>query len=412
MPAAVKPSPGRITIFEGLRAYLAWWVVGYHILSECGFESRFLPGILRVVGAAGGEAVRVFIILSGFVITHLLLNKKESYRLFLTRRFFRLYPAFIGAVILGAALLPWIVDLYTYLKANPLATTPRLEDWWMNGADHFWRYLPASVTMLHGAMPNALLPHAQAAFISPGWSISLEWQFYLVVPFVLRLASKWPFYTMAGIALVVATSDYWPVGEWGSFLPQRAEYFLLGCVSYLVYRRLPSVRWSGPLPLIVWTALIWITLSPEWRKMLAGSYEFSIGPWLPVGIWSLALSLAVDHRTSPENPRMRGCYWLFNNPVIQALGKISFSTYLYHYFAIFAGLALFRALGLPANKYYALAVVAPVTLLLTIAISFLVYHAVEKPGIAWGSHYCRRLQLRLKTPPAVAGLVLKENARS
>jgi hypothetical protein len=37
----------------------------------------------------------------------------------------------------------------------------------------FWAHLP----MLHGVVPNNILPNAVAAFVAPTWSTSLEWQY-------------------------------------------------------------------------------------------------------------------------------------------------------------------------------------------------------------------------------------------
>ena len=389
---------GRISIFEGLRAYLAWWVVGCHILAECGFDQKFLPGVLRVMRGGGGEAVCIFIILSGFAIMHLLATKKEPYRIFILRRFFRLYPAFIIAVIIGMIFIPQIRDLCSYLKTG-IQQGSNLETRWIEYSEHFWRYIPTSFTMLHGAVPRALLPHAQEAFVPPGWSISLEWQFYLLAPFILCIARRAPFTSILAITILAVTSVHWPIGGWGSFLPQRGQYFLLGCLSYTLYHRLPKVPLGGTIPLTAWVSLFWIALFPEWHAVLIGSYDFTLGPWLPLGIWSLMFAIALDYRASPQARGMSLVYWTFNNRLTQTLGKISFSTYLYHYFALFIGLALFRATKLPETKYNALMVAAPVTIILSLAFSFIIYHIIEKPGVNAGAWYCRRLTATSSTNP-------------
>lgn len=74
----------RLIELEVLRGFLACWVVGFHIVT---ISALPVPGaIARLIDEA--HAVNTFIILSGFVICTLRLNKAEAYRIFLFRRFF------------------------------------------------------------------------------------------------------------------------------------------------------------------------------------------------------------------------------------------------------------------------------------------------------------------------------------
>ena len=49
--------------------------------------------------STGKAAVEGFIVLSGYVITQLILTKRESYRTFITRRFMRLFPVFFVCLL-------------------------------------------------------------------------------------------------------------------------------------------------------------------------------------------------------------------------------------------------------------------------------------------------------------------------
>ena len=75
------------------------WVLVAHVLWVSGYQPAVEP-LLRLIGA-GGYAVKLFIILSGFVITYLLDKRDETYLQFVVRRFFRLFPVFI--VLAGVA---------------------------------------------------------------------------------------------------------------------------------------------------------------------------------------------------------------------------------------------------------------------------------------------------------------------
>lgn len=69
--------------------------------------------IADAVYKMGGVAVFVFIILSGFVITHLLFTKRERYLSYLVRRAFRLFPAYLVCLAISLALAPLIGSVLT-----------------------------------------------------------------------------------------------------------------------------------------------------------------------------------------------------------------------------------------------------------------------------------------------------------
>lgn len=56
--------------------------------------------------------------------------------------------------------------------------TGMVESWWAN---IHWN-IPLHLLMLHGVVPEVLVARAPGAFLAPAWSVSLEWQFYLVAP--------------------------------------------------------------------------------------------------------------------------------------------------------------------------------------------------------------------------------------
>jgi peptidoglycan/LPS O-acetylase OafA/YrhL len=81
----------RFPELEGLRAYFALTVVVGHIFE---FMPYKLPGPIKTV-LSPGYPVQNFMVLRGFVITHLLIVKQEAYSAYLTRRAARLLPIYI-----------------------------------------------------------------------------------------------------------------------------------------------------------------------------------------------------------------------------------------------------------------------------------------------------------------------------
>ena len=89
----------RFDAIEGLRGWLAWAVVFWHCIYMFGIHKLY-PQVDKL-HMVGDFAVCLFIIISGFVITNLLLEKREPYGRYIYRRFLRLYPVYIICLALG-----------------------------------------------------------------------------------------------------------------------------------------------------------------------------------------------------------------------------------------------------------------------------------------------------------------------
>lgn len=213
----------RFASIEGVRGVLALWVAFGHILQHAYPRAEFLWPISLIRDA--GRPVDVFIIISGFVITHLLGTKRESYVEFITRRFFRLAPLLYFAIAMVFLLYAAFPSLYgKYVEHDPL-----------------WGHVIAHLTMLHGAVPQEVMKHAQFTLLSPAWSISLEWQFYLVAPAMLLLARR-PVALIGVLSLIVIGSgmlrpilDGHGITLRGAFLPYSLKLFALGIASYFAF---------------------------------------------------------------------------------------------------------------------------------------------------------------------------------
>src|SRR6185436_15148284 len=98
----------RIPSLDGIRAIAIGLVVLWHLSRTAGARA-WLP--LRPLGDGGGLGVRIFFVVSGFLITTLLLREEQalgrfSIRDFYVRRARRILPAF-AAFLIGMALLAW-----------------------------------------------------------------------------------------------------------------------------------------------------------------------------------------------------------------------------------------------------------------------------------------------------------------
>ena len=77
----------KVACLDGLRGVLAMWVVIHHLLQYCGKTEVATP--LFGVVSRGDHAVKLFMLLSGFVIAHLTMRTPDCYWRYLKRRFLR-----------------------------------------------------------------------------------------------------------------------------------------------------------------------------------------------------------------------------------------------------------------------------------------------------------------------------------
>jgi len=148
---------------------------------------EFLARVVAGVGATGAFGVSVFFVLSSYLITELLLREKDligalDVRSFYIRRVLRIWPLYFAFLGL-AVVLQWIV--------------PGQQVTWRAG---LWFSLLAGnwFIVFHG-FPSSV--------IFPLWSVSIEEQFYITWPTVVRRVSEAGMLMIAGLLLAIATAS-------------------------------------------------------------------------------------------------------------------------------------------------------------------------------------------------------------
>ena len=290
-------------------------------------------------------------IISGFVITNLVLSSNKSFGPYLARRFFRIYPVYFVCLLAGI-----ITTLMTF---NAFETLWQPESWQARdlqmikagleggGLEH----LGAHFSLLHGMIPDSSLYYSQMMFLAPAWSLSLEWQFYLLAPFVVRIlrtnASIWPY---CFVALVLAGQALYVKRTFGdfqlpSFLPGASAYFVIGILTRLQLNDELAIRKIRPDLLVLVVGMLLLELSMA-----------------PVVIWAVVV-LAMTGVMAPLAEKLRTRPLLRVWETLETLGLQSYSTYLVHvpliqltiYLGVLLGLSvwgivsLVLVLGLPAT---------------------------------------------------------------
>jgi len=343
---------------------LAFWVFADHAFYDCGFH---IP-----IVSDGGLAVDVFMIISGFVITRMQTSRAERYGIYIFRRLARIYPVYIIALIAG--ILASGLTSQTYL-AMPwkVADHARLITRHAQEQAHFMPLLVAHLTLLHGMLPESLLPGSSLSFVPAAWSLSLEWQFYLIAPLLIMVLDvrTW---RPAGFFIILAVMGFgalaghhfaFPVP---SFLPQDIGLFAIGCMSAHLYRAAP--RLDSPFTLYGVCAALFVLLS------LHDIYL------LPFVIW-LVLMCAV---LRVEIAGLRHLSGFLSHRLVTYFGDRSYIFYLFHHAVMICCIAVCLKLGIHA-RLEVLALVFATALPITFLFSVVSFAAIERPVIIWAKRF-------------------------
>jgi peptidoglycan/LPS O-acetylase OafA/YrhL len=338
---------------DSLRTFAVFAVLVTHFWQPGPF-----PGILRYLDF-GFLGVRLFFVLSGFLITRILLEGRDRAeaeglshfgvaRRFYARRFLRIFPLYYFIIIVAV-----LIDL-------PLA-----RDRW-----------PWLVTYT----PNFFVALYQQSIGRFGhfWTLAVEEQFYLIWPWLV-LAAPWRWLTAMVTAVVTSApifreifmtryGEAWGVLPWGS-LDTLGVGALLAIVfhhspyPHLVYDRLRRV--VLPIGLVGYVGLHALTWLSGTERLFGAFHEIA---YAMICCWLIA---GADRGFGGMFGRV-----LSIRPVIY-LGKISYGIYAYHMFMPWALTKAFLQLGLtfppPGPTRFVL------TSVVAVAVAMLSWHLLEHP---------------------------------
>lgn len=368
------PSLMRFEAIEGLRGYLALAVLGYHLLSATNVAEYF--GFDRYGTMIGGGSVDVFIMISGFVMAHALTNRPEPWLSFITRRAFRIFPVYWVVLIFSGFAMFLRQDAFAFMT---WADSPLFVD---NIAKHNAEVaavvadpvvqILVHAGLLQSAVPGALVPHAAHSILTPAWSLSLEWQFYLLAPALVWLLRS----HLGALSLVLATvlmvvgvnkfgSDDWI--SWAS-LPRYLPFFLVGMLTYVA---IPSLRGLGGNAWPIAAGILGLGL--YWNA------PFSIVVWLAFVVLMMRRS-GDDITMAVLDKAFVGA---FESKWPSWLGQRSYSIYIVHYPLIWVVSWAIQRFH-PFTRLEALIATAIIVIPATIVVADCLYRFIEKPMIEIG----------------------------
>jgi peptidoglycan/LPS O-acetylase OafA/YrhL len=326
VPGAISPgwlSRGRVPCLDGLRGISILLVLLAHAARTHGFSS---PALVRAVARYGSIGVDVFFVLSGFLITLLLLRELERTRTvslkgFYWRRALRILPAYVAFVLvvfgisrLGLAHLQgrdWVGAL-TY-TVNFLEK-PRWEIghvWSLSIEEQFYLFWPALLLLL--GQSRARRVALGYLWVAPALRIAI-WAFDRPH---LRMVDAWTFTRMDSIAIgcVLALSAAEPPFRKRFQVTDRSAPALTAlAVGVLIaslvagQRALYSIALGYSVNAVAIAAIIWICISRE-RNPVARFLHWP--PLVILGTASYSLYLWQQLFLNPHNSGW-ACRWPVN----------------------------------------------------------------------------------------------------
>jgi peptidoglycan/LPS O-acetylase OafA/YrhL len=345
---------------NGLRFIASFLVIIHHIeqiksISKIDNYWEAIP-FVRIIGKLG---VVLFFVLSGFLITYLLLAeeyffKNISIRKFYMRRILRIWPLYFLIIFLAFFVLPNI-DIFTFPGYGKDVIYSNL----LLKLFLYVIFFPNLVLTLLGIVPYA----------SHTWSIGTEEQYYLVWPIILKYFKKYRIILMLFIILSYLALDKILSTHYSDILPYKNvvkafwSSFNIDCMAIGGIYAILLFQKSKILKLLQNNIVFYLTLILVVFLMLKGVYI----PYIQYEFYSVLFGIIILNFATNEKIQIS-----LENRVLNYLGNISYGLYMYHPIGIVLALAITSSINFITNW-----LLYPLSFALTIIIAGLSYKYYE-----------------------------------
>lgn len=323
----------RIAPIDGLRGLAILLVVLHHSFDPVYGYGRALDAIFAAL-SLGWVGVDLFFTISGFLITGILLETKQSPRYFLNfyaRRFLRIFPLYY----LFCFLALYVVPCLPFADPATFESIKAQQAWlWLYGANilvsirHSWMLVTNCLELNHL------------------WSLAVEEHFYLIWPLVVWVGSarQLKAICLSTISIVLVTRVTYVLCTHDSIsayvmTPFRIDALLLGALVALLSRELSPEKFKalGLTSLVVTFVLLTASFRFfDWR--LGGTFAPAVGLSLLPLFFAALITCVVN--SGNKNIVTR----ILSSQILSFFGKYSYGLYIYH----FPVLKLLGAIGLVA----------------------------------------------------------------
>lgn len=341
----------------------------FHSLNALRFFSFFivflshLPyslfGKLEFLQIEGALGVYFFFILSGFLITYILLNQKVmNFKKFFARRVLRIWPMYF-LIILFAFLSSFIIG-FLKLSSSNVGYEP---NWLMSCL-----FLENYKIIYHGDYGN----------VSPLpvlWSVCIEEHFYIIWGLLIVFINKKKIMqTIIAVIIISFVSKYFFYQNNLLFkdILTNFDYFMYGAiVAYLfTYKKEKTISFINNLPKIIKAIVILMSIIYIFTfHYISFQYDALVLSIITGVLFTSVLMIFL--------PQENNTFKISSNAIFSKLGLYTYSLYLNHAIIISLLIQVFKKMNLDFKNYYLLFII--LSLVATILASKITYNLIEKP---------------------------------
>lgn len=342
---------------DHVRAVACYTVFMWHVthgLEKAGspvpfdYTPSFFPLSILDEGHVG---VSIFMCLSGYLFAKIINRNQINYPAFLWNRFIRLAPLLLLVIVVVGVneIIFHGGSAYSYLKS-------------------------IGKGMILPTLPNG------------GWSITVEVHFYLLLPLLLFLTrrSVWFALPLLAAAILIRVGIYAYLGEVQTFaywtIIGRFDQFTLGIAAFYLSNYVNGRHWTAACVFLVFSLFYYAFDLAGGFFQLGGPYPSKNTLWIFMpDIEGVCISFLIAYYDATA---------LFKpgriSRAIAAIGGVSYSIYLLHFFVVFHESKLIAKFELP---YAGILACGTVAFLAMVPIGLASFHLIEKRFLVFRMRY-------------------------
>ena len=349
---------------NGLRFFSALAVIITHVelmKHKLGYENIWENTLVHNLGVIG---VSFFFVLSGFLITYLMLTEQKQFKFFSVKKFYlrrilRIWPLYFLIFTLGFFILPY----FTYVPFF----SEQLSNNFFGNTVFYILILPNIALSMFFAVP----------LIGQSWSIGVEEQFYLIWPILFRLFKKFNFNLLLSflffwvliklfILITIKYYDFhWLLVLKNNLAMLKFENMIIGAIgALLLFENKVNI-----LSLVYNKLILLLSITGIFISLYIIPDLFTDGLHLLHSIFFLVIILNIS-----SNPNS---FIKLENNIYNFLGRISYGIYMYHTIVIYFVIQGIDSLNFE-NKFFYNCVIYLFSVLITCLTSYFSFMLFEK----------------------------------